>query len=373
MTSIRCSSLPLLWVCTQSQAIEPADVMINDYSEPAELGTAFHKWIAGHIVGKAPEIRQVADQYVVDRDELSMLANCGKQIWKNLEPMFPGTLEIERSLSASLTATLTLTGQLDLGTHNEHGEIVVDWKSGRVDRDYAAQTRGYALLKLLDAWDENREPPSVTTVTAWVRDGVVDVEHFDVADIMEWRDELLRRLKNGADRYSPGAHCIHCQRRLNCPARQDLVRSVVAELLVGGKTIEWTPETRKELGPQIGEAFGRVKLVEAACEAFREQLKIDINANGPLDIGNGRQLHMSPTSRRYLDAGSAIAVLANFIDPTELLQCTSISISKAEKCAVAKAAKGNGAQVARELEAALIKANALRTVTSHSLREGKAK
>lgn len=373
MKTHRCSSLPLIWRCTQSQEDSPSGVSINDYSEMAELGTAYHKWIAGHITGKPLEIRQLAEQYAVEADDLSMLVNCGKQLWKQLEPMLTGKVEIERLLTATISGQITLTGQIDLGTSTSEAEIVLDWKTGRVDRDYTAQVRGYALLKLMDAWDENREPEQVTTITAWVRDGVLDVEHFDVADLMAWRDDLILRLKNGKDKYSPGPHCAHCARRLNCPARQELVRSVMAELTVGASPIAWTPETRKELGPLIGDAYGRVKLVEAACEAFREQLKIDIEANGALDIGGGRELRLSPTNRRYLDAGKAIPVLEDFIDPTELLQVTAISISKAEKIAVSKAAKGKGAQVARDLEAALIKADALRTVTSHSLKEGKAK
>jgi hypothetical protein len=375
-TTVRCSSLPLFWKCPSSAFVDPGEVVLNQSSEPAEAGTAFHRWIAAHIRGEDLDQGDLATEHGCDADELKMLCAMGVKALKELRRHFDGCdgpLMVEAEVAADLGDGLRIVGSADLMGRQKRIALILDWKTGRVESDYGHQVRGYAysgMEKL--ATKVPLDIDEVVVITVWVREGVWDIDRFTVKQLQGWADELRRRVRNGRGNFNPGGHCAYCPRAAACPGRRTLLRSVIADLSVEGmKVLEWTPETRAALGPQIGEMFGKVRLVEKAAQDFRETLKADIEQHGPISIGGGRQLAIVETNRRVLDPAKARPVLGRYLTPEEIDRATTISPSQCEGLAVAKAPKGQGAGIKREIGAALEAAGAVSINVIHALKETK--
>lgn len=368
---IRCSSLPLAWNCPASQ--EPTDTPAIDSSdEAAEVGTAFHRWMAAHINGVELDQAALAAEHACDVEELRMLCGQGVKAYTALRRYFDGhNFRTEAPLSAELPDGTEIVGTGDVLACQAKTVIVLDWKTGRVDSDYTHQTRGYAYgaMREFDA----HKPDSATVITVWVREGYWDVEHLTRSQVAAWGHEYAQRLKNGRGKFSPGAHCGHCPRATSCPGRREMVRSVLADLSIDGANVmEWTPETRAALGPKVGEVYGRLKVAAKAIDAFKDLLREDIAKFGAMPIGGGRKLDLTPVERRVIDPAKARPVLAKYLTPAEIDQATTISASEADELAVAKAEKGKGAATKRALRADLEAAGAISINTTHQLREGKA-
>lgn len=372
-TTTRCSALPIAWSCAESQNAAPDEVRINQSSEPAEVGTAAHRWLASYVKGIELDKRQIAQEHGCDVDELSMLCAMGLkvlgQIKEKIGAVWWDALQTEVPLSAKLDDWLSIVGTADLLGRDSRTALVTDYKTGRIDSEYAHQLRGYAYCALDHFGPEVSE---VVAITAWLREGYWDIERFTRAQIRDWADEYRKRIRNGRGIFNPGSHCGYCSRKTNCPARQALIRQTVADLSVeGAPVVAWTPETRAALGPQIGTMYGRVKLIEKAAEDFRDTLRADIEQHGPISIGGGRQLALTPVNRRELDVAKARPVLASFVTQDEIDAATKISVSAIEKAAVEKPPKGKGAQTKRDMTAALEAAQAITVNTTYSLRETK--
>lgn len=375
MNTIRCSSLPLAWVCPSSQELPPDAPRINQSDEPAELGNAAHRWLAAHVKGTDLDIDQIAAEHACDADELKMLCAQGAKALAKLAQHFHAAdepMRVEVPMVCD-TGEALITGTADLLARQGTTALIGDWKSGRVESDFRHQLMGYSLCALRHFELKKRRIDDVTIITIWLREGVWDVERFTRDQILSWADELRRRIKNGRGNFNPGGHCQYCPRAIYCDARRALVRSTIADLSVEGvKVVEWTSETRELMGETIGEMFNRAKLVERAAEDFRATLKADIALHGALPIGGGRQLALTAVNKRVLDPAKARPVLAQWLSPDEIDEQTTISVSGCESAAVAKAAKGQGAATKRAMAAALEDAGAVSVNPTYQLREGKA-
>ncbi len=370
-TNTRCSALPLAWACPESQNHADGEVLINQTDEPAEAGTAFHRWIGAKIAGTDLDQDQLAAEHGCDADELRMLCSMGMKALGELRKYIDCSddpLRTEVRLEATTKGGRVIVGTADVLGRQRRVALLVDWKTGRLDSDYTHQTRGYGFgaLRALGDIDE------VAIITVWVRQGTWDIEKIAAAQLDAWADEFDRRMRNGQGSFNPGGHCGYCQRQASCPGRQALVRQTVADLsLEGTPVIAWTPETRAALGPAIGTMYGRVKLVEKAAQEFRDALKADVQQFGPLSIGGGRQLSLTPTNRRSLDVARARPVLAAHLDEQEIERATKISVSDCEAAVAAKAGRGAGAAAKRSLVDGLERAGAINVTTTYALRETK--
>lgn len=379
-TTMRCSALPLAWKCPESQFSPPDEVRLNISDEPAEVGQAFHRWMAARITGTDLDQDHLAAEHGVDADELKMLCAMGCKALVRLREYFSqadGPMQTEVALKTGPYCSLALTGTADVLARQGNVALVADWKTGRLDSDYHHQLMGYAyaatdhLVGLIE--DRAKRIEEVVVITIWVRDGVWDVARFTAPQIAAWAGELVRRLQNGRGNFNPGGHCTYCQRAANCEGRRALVRSSIADMSVEGvKIMEWTPQTRAEMAPVIGKMFDRMRLVEGAATDFRATIKADVALHGPLLIGGGRQLAITTTKKRELNPAKARPVLLRHVDADDIEAATTISIGKIEDAAAAKAGKGGGAAAKRAIAADLEAAGAITLNPVHQLREGKA-
>lgn len=376
MNAIRCSSLPMAWACPESQNLPSDAPRLNLSNEPAELGTAAHRWLASHVQGVELDRANLAAEHGCDADELGMLCAQGAKAFTKLREYFHAAdepIQVEVPLETGPHCNLLICGTADVLARQGDTALILDWKSGRVESDYTHQLRGYAYAAIEHLYQKHkRRIADAVVITVWLRDGVWDIEKLTAGEVAGWASEFGRRLKNGRGSFNPGGHCQYCQRSTSCEGRRALVRSTIADLSVEGvKAIEWTLATRAELGEQIGKMYGIVKLVEGAAEDFRQTLRADVEAHGPLPIGGGRQLALNPVNKRVLDPAKARPVLARHLSAEEIDSETTISVSGCEALAVAKAEKGRGAATKRAMAAELEEAGAVSINPVFQLRESK--
>jgi hypothetical protein len=367
-TRVRCSALPLFWACPESQNIQPDEVVLNESGEPAEAGTACHRWAAAFKRGEELDIGALAREHGCDENELQMLCAQVRRALSELSKYLDAqdVLQVEVPLAAELAPGVIAPGTADLLGRSGRTGLVLDYKSGRLDSDYVHQLRGYAL----GAAQKLGSVEEIVLIVCWLRQGVWDVERLSVAHLRDWAEEFGKRIRNGRGNFNPGGHCAYCPRRAECPGRRALVRSAIADLQRDDmKVIAWDADTREALGPVIGEMYGRAKLIEKACGDFRDTLRADILEHGDLSIGGGRKLGIVTVNRRELDAAKARPVLSQYLTAEEIDQATKISPSQAEAIAVAKAERGQGASTKRALAAALEEAGAVSVNPVQQLKE----
>lgn len=367
----RCSSLPLLWQCAESNNV-PDDVPeLNQSGDPAECGNAVHRFLAAKVRGIDLDPGSLAREHGVDEDEVRMLCSMGLKALGELRKYLDtagAVMQTEVPVAADLPGGVRVVGTADLLGKAGKTAFVADYKSGRLDSDYTHQLLGYGYAALETLGDVEE----VIVITIWLREGVWDVERLTPAQLRSWAEEFSRRCRNGRGTFNPGEHCLYCRRGTSCPGRRELVHAAIKDLTVKGvNVIEWTPETRKALGPAIGEMYGRAKLIEKAAADFKETIRADIQQHGPLSIGGGRRLALTPVNRRSLDVAKARPVLAGWLSPAEIDAATKLSAAAAEDAAIAKAAHGQGAATKRALSAALEQAGAVTVTVTHQLRETK--
>ena len=114
--NIRCSSLPLAWNCASSlEAPAAGEALINQSSEPAELGNAVHRYLAAHVAGTDLDIGQLAKEHGCDPDELGFLSAQGRKLLKELGKYIDlSKAESEVPMSVNIGDEITVTGTGDL-------------------------------------------------------------------------------------------------------------------------------------------------------------------------------------------------------------------------------------------------------------------
>jgi len=351
---LRCSGLPLAFRCAGS--VRPGAVPINESNDPADLGTAAHEGLAQLVeTGKVDydAVPALAKKHKVDETELRVLLAQGAQLWEQVRESFPAAMtEVDLAHEAG---SVELTGHADILGRSGAVALVGDWKTGRVDSDYAEQLKGYAALALL----EDHTLQSATAGVLWVRDA--SFEHYTMtrADLPAWLDRLETELVQWDGTFRPGRHCEYCPRAHECPAANAMVRSAVAAL--SDKDVDDAALIREMPAEQLIQLHSRVSLVESQIDRFRKAVRHRVEEQGDI-VGDEKRITLETEERRQLDPLAAFPVLeAQGFGDAEMAEVIDISVSKAEKVVATRAGKGKGAGAVRELQAALKGAGAIKT------------
>ena len=324
-TIIRASSLPRVMACPASMRAPEIDIHAS--GPEAALGTAVHEVLADLVKERLealPDLSPYAKKHGVDEDELRFLAWRGQCLWREFGPRIdPESVLTEQKLSAIDTAKnedgdgdeIELVGHLDVCGLLAGAEpptlVIIDWKSGYVDRDYRDQLMGYALLARVP-YMLSAKFTNVKIVTAWLRTGAWDVIDLTPADIGNFSNRL-RDAVNSTSRYAPDdAHCVFCPRLAECPAREALVRCAADSLypIAAGDDAGILSVRDK-----LAELYDRVKLLERGLDQYRDALRLSIRADGPLQLPDGRWLTVHERSREtILFDFRAASALAPYLD-----------------------------------------------------------
>jgi len=226
---------------------------------------------------------------------------------------------------------------------------VVDWKTGRVDRDYYHQLAGYAAIFLL-------AEPNVTDVTVsvvWLRSQEIETYVITRAVIDQWLARL--RLQITRTTYSTGRHCEHCPRSHDCPA-------VAAKAREGVALLREPPSDLTALSSvEVVGLYRLAKLVGKAAESMVASIRLHVIQNGPQDSGEGTALQVvEENGGREIDVAKAWDVIqARLPEQDQMASILRISAAALDEAIATAAGRGNGASAKRALAAELEAAGAV--------------
>lgn len=351
MIEIRCSSLPLLFACRP--ALE-GDLQIDERNEAADLGSAAHEAMEAIVSGSRPDLDAIARRWSCNRDELGRLAWYGAKAWEVLAPSFPDDEEharlAESEVCAVVDGEIALPGHMDMHTICSDGTArTVDWKTGRVDKDFYHQLAGYAAGLMAD--------PHIHQVTAsvvWLRSQEIEtyVITRDVLD--QWFARL--RIQIGRSQYVTGDHCRHCPRSHSCPAVQAKAREGIA-ILTGEPrvSLEGLPPA------EVVALYRRARLVGKVAETMISSIRLHVIQHGPQVSGEGTALQVvEENGGRDIDVAKAWDLIqARLPDADAMSSVLRVSATALDEAVAKAAGRGNGAAAKRELAADLEAAGAV--------------
>ena len=316
MQTIRASSLPRIMACPAS--LRAPAVALDTSGDVADLGTAVHAVMADVIAGgmeSIPELSFYAKRFDVDLEDLEFLAWRGLSIWNTFKPLLASdSVTVERHMETPLNAHYMLSGHLDvcaeLAGANERTLVVIDWKTGFIERDYQAQLMAYALLADRVLADSNAG--AVKIVTAWVRTGAWDVLDLGAKDILDFLLRVLEVLSAPSEAFSPSDdHCVYCPRSHECPAQDALIQSAIHSLL----PLEYAETSTLTAREELGVLYEQAQSLKRALENYTEAVKASVRKDGPLPLPYGRVVTIQAQARDTIYfSPECVAVAAPFLE-----------------------------------------------------------
>lgn len=365
LLEVRASALPLAFTCPGSA--QPPTVPAADASYPARLGSAVHQVLRGLAeTGQVPwtEVNGAADRWGVSADEVSVLCGLAQKLWPSIAASFPEAIS-EVPLSAEISRGLMLTGTADLVSVRGRTARILDWKTGRKDRNYAHQVKGYAALVLA----EDHELDSASATIVWLRDQAIENYTMTRAAMTEWASGLAEQLLSWDGIFHPGGHCMECPRSHECAAANALVRRDISMFSSEALAASMEADLAKMAPADVIELLRKADTVAYFAGRVRSAVKAHVLANGDI-VGDGSRLTIESQDRRELDPIAAWPVLeAAGLTGEELAACVDVHISRIEGTVAKKAGRGKGAAAVRELTAKLEEATAVHRKQTQILKE----
>lgn len=358
MISLRCSGLPLLFLCPQSAN---DDLRVSTANDASALGSAAHEAMESVVYGRAVDTAGIARRWSVDEDELGVMVHFGRVAWKELSPSFPDPeTEVEVS-THTFQVPFGMTGHIDLVSISPDRKraSILDYKTGRIDGDYFHQLAGYAACLILGQGFDH-----ITASVVWLRDQDVETYVFTVQDIEAWMLRLISVLSQRNGEYRTGSHCAYCPRSHSCPAIAASGRAAVAMFGREDMSAESMAATLQEMPPADRvKLYRQAKLVEELAKSAKAAVRLNVIQNGGvLDAGDGRELRIvEENGKRVINTLGAWPIIES-LDLSDIESATILTISAAELDDVVanKAGNGNGAAARRELAIKLEDAGALK-------------
>lgn len=363
--NLRCSALPLAFRCPA--AIRPAALRLNESNEAADLGTAVHEALESVVETGSLDwepIPEIAKRHGVPEDDVRALAATGAKLWPQIAASFGGALT-EVELGSEIAPGIMLTGHLDGVSRVLRVARGLDWKTGRVDRSYVHQMKGYATLLFLD----DPELEEVTITIVWLRDGEIENYTCSRKDALAWIAELLRVVVNWDGVYHPNQECPHCPRSHECEAANAVARRDIAAVADKSLVAQAEAALATMAPADVVELVRKASLVKGYADRIREAVRAHVLKHGDI-VADGVRLTIDTEERREIDTLKAWPVLeaSNFTE-AELAESVEVRVSKAEKVVARKAGRGKGAGAVREFKDALAKAGAVEIKEVHKLAE----
>lgn len=335
------SQLPTMMDCPQSVRIQGTPV--DDDMTAANLGSAVHYALAKMARwGDAPGFAGIAKHWGVDADEVEKLYNVGLPWLTRL--IAQGQLggmhtlvekTLRREANFPETGRVGIVGTTDLLQLDEAKKraFVPDWKTGWKDRDYYWQMAGYAALVFWNyAWCDE-----VTAMIGWLREGQMESYTFTRDEHLPMIQERITQALR-SNNYVVGKQCLTCQRRHECDARNQVVRSTMKAMTPGegdvvAELLDMDPEER-------GDWYNRVDITEQACKTMKQAFRKLVEDGEEVDIGNGMMLTLEPQTRREIIPLPAWDYLCDMFGP-EVAGMVKIVNGKLDK-AIGDKAKADG-------------------------------
>jgi hypothetical protein len=396
--TIRGSSLPHLNQCSaplgeQWEGIpvsEGVSVAIDEAHDAADLGSAVHAALREAVNGQEPDLAAIGKAHgVAGSDELETLYAMGRHIWNRVKQHYPGPLTELACNHAILLAgedriPLTLTGTIDVASYADEAgsELrILDWKTGRNDRDHYHQMAGYAYL----ASRYNEGVKLITATLVWIRDGRFETFAWTREEIERWAAEtLVGGIWRTRNTFRPGPACEWCVRDTVCPARRSMVWGAMEDLvgpeadLTLGDMIEALDDPERRQDPAVIEAIGKLwgirGAVQKALDRFTAGVRSSVLSHGALPISETHEIRMTEGERTSIDAEKAWPIIVEAVGDKKLKDVVGVKKGALDKIVRDSASEGVTKKDRLEAFYATLRgAGAVTTTTTRTMREGKRK
>lgn len=350
---VRCSALPRFFRCPSS--IAEAQHTINSSSDAAAAGTGQHLAIHRHIQGEDPDLLGICEKYDISVEDMTEGFESAKERWAELQPSLEGhQIESEYKLRGTFCG-----GTTDVIGWNDRSLIIHDWKFGQNPQVHREQLLGYAYA----ACEQLQLRPDTiqTSVSYPMLKGDTELHYFDVDDLREFAEEFAFKASKADKTYNPGDACRFCPRQYECSARVAYIQHATHTLLEWGQDI---PENVSR--ETLGDLYSRANQLEKCIAAFKKIVRQTLEADGPLDIGEGKYLTMGESRTEVLDAQKSWPLLAAQFDAAEINAFLALSKTKLVKALRDTAPRGQKEKVAEAFLDDLREAGA---VTTHTIKK----
>lgn len=263
-----------------------------------------------------------------------------------------------------------IAGTIDAVALNDEYAIIVDWKTGNDFGHFVADAEDNWQLKLY-ALAVSRAH-RVDSVQVWIvritPQGVTTTAHTLDSLELDAVAQQIRSLVQAAPtaQPAPGVHCRRCKVVAVCPATLDATNTLAPREPV--EIAITNPE-------QATAALVRLRQVQAACEQVEMMLKTWADANGGIQLPNGKKWVRTEQQRESINLSGAEGNLAMHVLDTEGLAEAIETKHTTTKAAIERVLKARG-QKGKELRASLDRimgemrsAGAVRSATVDAWRE----
>jgi hypothetical protein len=359
---IRCSSLPLLFACPQSQvdgdSLDGALPGMDHDNQAGREGTATHEMIRAHFRGDltGDSAKNICAFHGVEPAACWPLVNRAKAMVAELGLGTPFEMEAELDNGE-------LTGHPDAEWIAGGAYWIGDWKSSRLDCNYYHQLMGYAKLRL----EKIRAMPNGCELfVAWLRDGTAERYHVTAEEIEAWSEKMVEKSEaRDSGPYVTGSHCTYCDRRTDCPAQRDDMRQALA-VIGDGESLD----VSKLDGPTKARIHRKLKMLANIKATWEQAIKVDIREHGPIDCKDGFHLALvEENGKREINTLKAWSIMADALTDDELAPCLTVGVTSLLDAVAKKAPPRKGAEAKRQLWAALEEAGAVSHCTVEKLKE----
>jgi hypothetical protein len=310
------------------------------------VGTAAHRGFNRYLWGCAFEDIDVADlareaDCAGDLEDVERKLRLAVRHWDTLAERY-GLQVIEAETARHITrGDITITGHADILASTGRGErVILDLKTGYVERDYSWQLYAYALMYGAE----------------WV--ATIDV-HSDSYDMQPAIDEgqfwqaVRSQIRLIGMQETPGEHCGLCPRQDECVTRRAVLERSISLFVA-------PDEHPLDIRAQIRFATPMVRQIKAAVEKFEKIRKHEIERNGPIPMGDGTELRVVEEPRDEIDAAKAWGLITSQLDDDEVNACLTVGKTKLLSAIKARQERGAKEAAAREFMKLLHQAQAVR-------------
>lgn len=357
-TSLKISGSKVAQTIGCAPSLTPPTVRIEGDDEAALIGTAAHAILASRISGK-DWWNEGGNEKVLEQS--GMLAGMAWRLWEDsLSAFFPGPACEHRTPPLDAHGVTLLTGGIDLWSVVDNEIRVLDWKTGRVYPERGdIQVKAYCRLLAEEFPQIERFAGCVVHVPG----GTAEWFRWTRDELLTWWESTCNWLAHDAAKeiYHPSPdNCRYCPRRLECPARHQLLEDS-KHFLTTRKPGELLASMVDTGGQLLGDAaatmLGNAKFVRDAAQAAIDYMQSEVKCRGGMiSMSDGRQLVIKPETHRHIEAcPRTVGILHNYISIEEIENATKLSKTKIEKSISDSVAKDKGKlkkQVLDELDAA---------------------
>lgn len=351
---MRCSQLPIASKCRGAWRLP------SHGSQASQLGTAFHEAARAKVMGQNVDYASIATRYALTPEDVTSIRMGIAGIALNIPK---DAIVISDDVKLAMPDG-KLEGTPDLAVYHNGVATIVDWKSGwgNVDGPLANnQMIGYGILFLQFLEEKKLHVSDVDFVIALPRLKIVKSARVPAGEVRARYEDIRRIIAESEDpkaEYTVGVWCASCYKTMACPA-------------FSGEVIRFTtlalPDSPKDMATILAKALPIAKAAATVIRKIETAAKAYVDANGPLDLGDGKVYGREVVSRKEVDAGKAYGVLAETLGD-KAWEAYTASASKIKEIA-ASIKRGLSGEVMTRLEEAGAIAETL--TTKYSIKGGK--